>query len=166
MSRRMGRRGVAGFLEEVPAAWIVITALFLFFAALYTGLNDFEKRQQNQTFADQASLLLHDLRGYANLTYQGQVGTFDVFKVLNLTVANITYDFHPSYGFQVVITDISSYPHAWLTQPRTIETSVPPTNLNGLKQGLVSAQTTVDIWFPGAPYGEYHTADLAVEVWN
>ena len=27
MSHRMGRRGVAGFLEEVPAAWIVITAL-------------------------------------------------------------------------------------------------------------------------------------------
>lgn len=166
MSHRMGRRGVAGFLEEVPAAWIVITALFLFFAALFSGLNTFEKRQQNETFADQASLFLQDLRGYSNLTYQGEVGVFDVFKVVNLTSSNITYDFHPAYDFRVVITDVSSYPHAWLNQPRIIETGTPPKTLNGLTQGLVTSETTVDIWFPGVPYGEYHTATLMVEIWD
>ena len=166
MSHRMGRRGVAGFLEEVPAAWIVITALFLFFAALYAGLSDYEKRLQNENFVDQAGLLLQDLRAYSNLTYQGEAGVFDIFKVLNLTVTNITYDFHPSYDFRVVVTDVSSYPHAWLTQPRVIETGTPPINLNGLKQGLASAETTVDIWFPGVPYGEFHTATLTTEVWD
>ena len=166
MRHRMGRRGVAGFLEEVPAAWIVITALFLFFAALFSGLNSFERRQQNVTFAEQAPLLLSDLRDYKNLTYQGEVGVFDVFKVLNLKTSNISYDFHPSFQYRVVITDISSYPHAWLTQPKVVETAVPPTNPSGLKQGFVTSVSPVDIWFPGVPYGEYHTATLSVEIWN
>jgi hypothetical protein len=158
-----GRRAVAGFFEEIPAAVVVITAFLLFMSAMVGGLRTYDQELSASNFASQANSFLQDLEGYKNLTHLGETGVFEAAKVTSLTVYNITYDFHPPFSYSVKVTDLSNYTNrydVWLNS------SSLPTNPASLKVGLVEESTTVSIWVPELTFDEYHVALLTVTIWE
>ncbi|MDE1821070.1 MAG: hypothetical protein KGJ23_09860 [Euryarchaeota archaeon] len=159
LSRR-SRRGVAGFLEEVPVLLIVVISFILFFSALDATFTTLSARQGRSSFAEQASLLLEDLLGYRNLTYQGQYAVFDASRVVNLTESNISWEYHPSYGFEVNITDRSDYPAHF---DRVVASGALPTDPSALRLGRYAAQAPVDLWVSDV---EMHDATIEVTVWE
>lgn len=164
MSRlRRDNRAVAGFFEEIPAALVVMVTLILFFSAALTGLRVHTEELNASDFEAQAETFLEELTGYKNLTYQDRQGVFEAAKVTTLTVANITYDFHPPFHYRVVIVDTSAYAAKYNL---TLATGPIPASSSALKVGLVSDSTPVDIWVPVLTSDEYHTATLTVVIWE
>ncbi len=161
--RRLGRRGVAGFFEEIPAAAVAIISLLLFFSGVLIALTNYSNRQQSSQFSQEAQTFLEGLLGYANLTYRGQNGIFDMFAMMALTVNNLTYDFHPSYQFSVTVTDTSLYP---VHYDISLSTSQFPSNPSSLQNGWVKDSTSVTIWVPNFGQDEYHAATLTVVIWS
>ena len=160
---RQARRGVAGFFEEVPAAVVAIIALILFFAAVLSGLTSYTSRQASSNFSQQAETFLEGLLSYHNITFRQQTGVFDVYAVMALTIANLTYDFHPPFQYSVTVTDISLYP---VHYDKSLATSTFPTNSGQLQNGWVKDSTTVDLWVFNFPDDEYHAATLTVVIWS
>jgi hypothetical protein len=169
LKRRLGRRGVAGFFEEIPAAATAIVALLLFFSALVSGLGNLYTRQQSSDFSSEAETFLEGLVGYQNLTYLDQWGIFDNYSMQALTINDITYSFHPEFQYNLTISDISDYhpyprgkfPTKWLA------TGTFPTSTSGLQQGWVRDTTTVDVWVvPAFGFDQYHQATLTVVIWS
>ncbi len=161
--RRLGRRGVAGFFEEIPAAAVAIISLLLFFSGVLIALTNYSNRQQSSQFSQEAQTFLEGLLGYANLTYRGQNGVFDMFAMMALTVNNLTYDFHPSYQFSVTVTDTSLYR---VHYDISLATSQFPSNPSSLQNGWVKDSTSVTIWVPNFGQDEYHAATLTVVIWS
>lgn len=165
---RLDRRGVAGFFEEIPAAAVAIVALLLFFSAMVAGFSNIYSRQQSSNFSAQAETFLEGLEGYQNLTYFDQAGIFDNYSVQALTVANLTYDFHPEFQYQITIQDVSNYhPYPRGQFPtKVLATSSLPTGNSGLQQGMVTDSTTVSVWVFNFPFDEFHAATLTVVIWS
>ncbi len=157
---RRVHRGVAGFLEEIPVLLIVVISFILFFSAVDASLTTLAGREGRSSFAEQASLLLEDLLGYRNLTYQGQYAVFDVSRVVNLTESNVSWEYHPTYGFEVNITDRSDYP---VHYDRVVASGVVPTNPSALRLGLYAAQAPVSLRVSDT---EVHDATIEVTVWE
>lgn len=162
-NHRLGRRGVAGFFEEIPAASVAIISLLLFFSGMLVAITNYSDRQQSSQFAQEAQTFLEGLLGYANLTYQGQYGVFDVYSMTALTLNDLTYDFHPSFQYSITITDTSLYP---VHYDKTLATGNLPTGPNSLQTGYVSDSTSVDLWVFNFPDTEYHAATLTVVIWS
>ena len=76
--RRLGRRGVAGFFEEIPAAAVAIISLLLFFSGVLIALTNYSNRQQSSQFSQEAQTFLEGLLGYANLTYRAHIPRWTV----------------------------------------------------------------------------------------
>ncbi|MDE1820643.1 MAG: hypothetical protein KGJ23_01285 [Euryarchaeota archaeon] len=160
---RRGRRGVAGFFEEIPAATVAIISLLLFFSGILVALSNYTNRQQSSQFAQEAQTFLEGLLGYSNLTYLGQNGIFDVYAMEALTVNNLTYDFHPSFQYSVTVTDTSVYP---LHYNQNWATGTFPKDTSGLQHGWVSDSTPVDLWVFNFGDDEFHAASLTVVIWS
>jgi hypothetical protein len=160
---RRGRRAVAGFFEEIPAAVVVITAFLLFMSAMIGGLRTYNQELGASNFAFQANSFLEELEGYKNLTYLNQQGVFEAAKVTTLTVSNITYDFHPPFNYNVTIIDLSNYT---VKYNMSLATSSFPTTSASLKVGMVRESTTVSIWVPELTFDEFHAALLTVTIWE
>jgi hypothetical protein len=158
-----GRRAVAGFFEEIPAAVVVITAFLLFMSAMVGGLRAYDQELGASNFAFQANSFLKGLEGYKNLTYLNQQGVFEAAKVTTLTVSNITYDFHPPFNYMVSITDLSNYTEKY---NMVLNTSSLPTSSASLTVGMVRESTTVSLWVPEVTFDEYHAALLTVIIWE
>lgn len=164
---RLGRRGVAGFFEEIPAATVAIISLLLFFSAMLVALTNYNSDQQESQFTQQAQTFLEGLLSYANLTCFGgncnPAGTFDFHDVQDLTIENLTYNFHPPFQYSVSIVDTSLYTHHVDT---TVATSTFPANPSALHLGWVRDSTSVDIWVYSNTYSEIHAATLTVVIWS
>lgn len=157
---RRSRRAIAGFLEEIPVLLVVVISFLLLFSAISVALSALSSRESSTTFATQASSLVEGLLGYRNLTYQGTYGVFEASRVMNLTESNISWEFHPSYGFQVNITDVSDYP---LHYDRVVGNGPVPTITSSLHQGIYVAQEPVSIRVSDV---EVHNAIVEVTIWE
>lgn len=165
---RLGRRAVAGFFEEIPAALVAIVALLLFFTAVLVGLNGYLQRQATATFDAQAETFLEELTGYANLTCGWGDGVYDSGCVQTLTIVNLTWTFHPQYQYFVEVTDISTYAAHYNNE---WQTAALPADLNSLRIGEVKDSTSIDIhaWITppfGPPIPTDHAAILTVVIWE
>lgn len=108
-------RGVAGFFEELPLLTIVVVALTLFLASLFTAhgiyfrtLEDLRYRQTAQDFAE--NIYAHRL-----LTGGGPGGRFLAPSLSDDVRVKIEGEFRPEgvgFHYNLTIADVSDYPDA------------------------------------------------------
>lgn len=153
------KRAVGSFFEEIPALFLVVVSIALLISSLFVTSARYNQQNTTTNFFQQGYTFMEEIRSYKNLTYQNEPGIFNVYAMGNLTRQNITYDLHPMFGYYINITDVSGY---HVKYNHTVYSSPIPKNTLGLKYGIVTVSSTVDIWVSPT---EIHLAKLTVTIW-
>ncbi len=137
-----------------------VMAFLLTLAAILTGVQLSAHRPALEALVTDARGMVQDLLGYTNLTHLGQFGVFDAQKVLALTENNLSWDFQPSFAYQVSIIDRSPYGTHY---NNTIESAPVPLQKGSLQVGIDVQVAPIDIWVNA---NDVRAGALEVTVWE
>ena len=162
MGLRKNRNGTIGFYDEIPAFFIITTALVIFFISALNAYNNYTQQREDILSLEDTQEFMEGIRTSPVLTHDGQPGIFDSSKIIRLNVDNITkrMKIPERTFFRVVITDLGNYFDKYDVN---ITNAVIIQDLVTVREYHNVITTPIAIWVSDE---QVHPGQLKVEMWK
>jgi len=159
MFRLRGKKGVAGFYEEIPAMVLVILGVTLFLLSVVHVVSLYLSTTTKETIQDECYQLSRLVRSYEKIMYNGTYsmnpvsGIFDIDKINNLTNTTVLKDLHSTHKYKIAIEDLENTSNVWYFGNDTPE---PRPAVIAVENAPVCIKVMHDV---------FHIGRLTVEMW-
>ncbi len=159
--RRLGRRGVAGFFEEIPVLILVTIGVGMFMVSMIWAISTHNSRYVDIENTHEIHDIMKTIRTWDGLCYQEEgnanrvEGLFDCHKVMYLSATNLSRGVPELAGgsasnppspasrtYRLRIEDTSAYPFKYSADVNNI---IDPTKINDPKVVRETAISSVNI---------------------
>jgi len=162
MGLRKDRKGTVGFYDEIPAFFIITTAVVIFFISALNAYDNYKLQREDLLTLEDTREFMEGIRTSPTLTHDGQPGIFESTKIERLDVDNITKRMKiPDYTFfRVLIIDLGSYYNKYNVNVTNAANALDLTTVNEYHNVIT---TTIAIWVSDE---QVHPGQLKVEMWK
>ena len=156
------RIGTVGFYDEIPAFFIITTAIVIFFISAMNAYDNYDQQREDILMLEDTHEFMEGIRTSPTLTHDGQPGIFEAKKILRLDVDNITkrMKIPEMTFFRVNITDLGDYFDKYNINVSNAANSIDLATVNEYHNVII---TSIAIWVSDE---QVHPGQLKVEMWK